>query len=88
MLKEITRERVDLVHDDDMEILLRKLQIYDTVKRGEFKCKMCHEPVMLENIYVLFPQGGDIKIICDKQSCVKEFLEIWEDIRLAATHVS
>jgi hypothetical protein len=68
----LKKEKLKVVHDDDLEILLRKLNLLETIKNGEKKCKFCKDAITIDNLYSLFPQSGDIKIVCNKVECIKE----------------
>ena len=59
------------VHDQDLEKLLNGLGISDTIKNGEKKCKFCESVIALDNIHAIFPESGDIKIVCDSPICIK-----------------
>ena len=78
MPAELNKERLKVVHDDDLTALLDRLGILGKVRHGEVRCKFCEEPVTLENLHSLFPLSGAVKLVCDKPACIKgltEFLE-------------
>lgn len=59
------------VYDQDLEKLLNDLGISDTIKNGEKKCKFCESVITLDNIHAIFPESGDIKIVCDNPKCIR-----------------
>ncbi len=66
------REKVQAVHDNQLKEFFSNLGLLQKLKTGDLKCKFCKEPLTNENIYSIFPQGGDIKITCDKPRCIAE----------------
>ena len=65
------RKKIKAVHDFDLLKLLGTLNISKDVKKKNKKCKFCRGIVTIKNIYALFPESGDIKIVCDKTECIK-----------------
>ena len=63
------RKKIKAVHDFDLLKLLGTLNISKDVKKKNKKCKFCRGIVTIKNIYALFPESGDIKIVCDKKVC-------------------
>lgn len=62
------------VHDDDLEKVLDALGLLEDVKAGRTRCAVCHDPVNLDNLHAVFPDGGDVKVTCSKPECVKLLL--------------
>ena len=60
------------VHDQDLEKLLDKLGILDAIRKEEKKCKFCESVITLDNIHAIFPESGDIKIVCDNPKCIRK----------------
>ncbi|HNW97992.1 MAG TPA: hypothetical protein PKK00_06240 [Bacteroidales bacterium] len=75
----INKENLNVIHDDNLETLLHNLGLLDKIKNGEIKCKFCSDKITIENINGIFPQGGDIKISCDKPKCVKDLSSFLND---------
>ncbi len=68
----MNKERVKAVHDQDLERLLDRLGILNKFKQGKLKCKFCKAAITSENLHSIFPQSGNIKVVCDRIECVKE----------------
>lgn len=71
------RDRIALkaVHDDNLVSYLRSLGLNPdapTISR----CKFCGTDVTLENLAAIFPQGGDVKVACEKADCLMELQEL------------
>jgi hypothetical protein len=62
------------VHDDDLEAFLEALGIASDVRAGRMDCAFCKDTVTLANLHAVFPDGGDVKVVCDRPDCVKELL--------------
>ena len=65
---------LNVVHDDELISLLEKLGVKETVMKGGKKCKFCSGVVTIENIYSIFPESGDIKIVCENPDCIKKLI--------------
>jgi len=59
------------VYDSDLEQLLRSIGILDRVIGGEMSCAVCGCPVDLDNLGTIFSDGNDIRVSCDKTTCVR-----------------
>lgn len=63
-------QKVHAIFDDDLEVLLRKLGIYQQISEGKFKCFLCKEKVTLQNIQYVFSKKHRAAIICNKKECL------------------
>jgi len=63
------REILTVVHDDELENLMKRLGVFDEFKKGKKRCKFCMQEANFENLNSLFPESGDIKFVCDKPEC-------------------
>lgn len=69
------RETVSAVHDDNLEVFLRHLGVYDDVIHGRSKCKFCGNPVNYDQIATVFADSGSIKLVCNKPECIAKLSE-------------
>lgn len=69
------KETLRTVDDSDLEQLLKNLGVLNAVKSGEAKCKYCKDVITLDNLIALFPEGGNVKFVCNKSECVASFIE-------------
>ena len=76
MINRFPKEKLQAVHDQDLEKLLEGLGILGKFKHGELKCKFCHHAITFNNLHSLFPQSGDIKFVCDSPNCVRELFKL------------
>jgi hypothetical protein len=76
MIQKIPKENVSVIHDDDLDAFLDSIGILNKFKRGELKCKFCRTPISYENFHSIFPQSGDIKLVCDNVDCIKELANL------------
>ena len=75
----MSRAKVTLraVHDVDLEKVLRKLGIYESIIRGERKCSICGRPTTLDNLGGLYrDDDGTIKLVCNDIKCLYKTAEI------------
>jgi RNA recognition motif-containing protein len=64
------REIVKVIHDNNFEIFLKNLNVYESVLAGNSKCKFCGNPITFDAIYTVFPESGAIKFACDCPACI------------------
>ncbi len=74
--RELEKQSVKAVHDDDLDALLESLGVRSRFLNGEITCKFCRGIVTKENLHSLFPQSGDIKFVCDRRECVEELTSL------------
>lgn len=70
---------MNAVHDNDLEVLLIKLNLLEKINRGELKCKFTKEIITLENLHSIFPEEGTIKLVSDSPEAIKLFSEYIND---------
>lgn len=68
-------EKIHAIHDDDLESFLDSLGLLKSLKKGDLKCKFCNEIITLDSFYSIFPDSGEISIVCKKDQCIHAFLE-------------
>jgi len=69
------RTAVKAVHEDDLESLLRSLQLFDSVVRGEVSCVACGSPVTLSSLGTIYSREGRVFIVCSAPACCAQALE-------------
>lgn len=79
MISGFPKEKLRAVHDQDLEKLLEGLGILGKFKRGKLECKFCHRIITFNNLHSLFPQSGDIKLVCDRPKCVRTLSNLLRD---------
>ena len=57
------------VHDDDLESLLKSLNVYTDVVTGKFKCLFCQNKITIENIDAIVPYNNSVQFTCDNPEC-------------------
>ncbi len=62
------------VHDDDLGDLLENLGLRSKCIHGKLKCAFCKDIITYDNLHSLFPDSGDIKLVCSKPECVNRLL--------------
>ena len=70
----MARETLKAVHDDDLNELLRSLNIYNEFVHEKMKCAFCGDLVTYDNLHSLFPESGSIKLCCNKPQCVNSLV--------------
>jgi len=77
----INKEKMNAVHDDDLERFLGDIGMLRNIKSKKTRCKFCGDIISLESLQAIFPDSGTINMICNKKICVKKFLDYSERIR-------
>lgn len=75
-MRQLPREPIRAVHDDDLEELLEGLGILGRFRAGRLSCKFCHDTVAFANLHSIFPQSGSIKVVCDRPDCLRQLYEL------------
>ena len=78
----MARETLKAVHDDDLNELLRSLNIYNDFLNKKMKCAFCGYSVTYDNLHSLYPDSGSVKLCCNKPQCVNSLL-LWIESRRA-----
>jgi hypothetical protein len=68
------RETLRAVYDDDLHALLKSLGVYGDFAGGRLQCASCRDPVSTENLYAIYPDSGQVKVVCDKPDCVAQLV--------------
>jgi hypothetical protein len=63
------------VYDDDLEALLKVLDLYPDYAGGRLQCAFCGDTITPHNLYAVFPDSGQVKVSCDKPECVQRLIE-------------
>ena len=79
MINNLPKEKVQAVHDQDLEKVLDGLGILNKFKSGALKCKFCNNTMNFSNLHSFFPQSGDIKFVCENSDCIRELYNLLRD---------
>jgi len=67
-------ETVRAMLDEDIEVILRKLEQLDAVQQGEVYCSQCGIPLALKNIQIIVPLGESrFQYVCNRTECVEAY---------------
>ncbi len=66
------RITIPAIHDDDLEKLLIKFNLFEKVKRGELKCHNCDNKITWDNIYGLMMKENSPILFCDSLDCLEK----------------
>ena len=66
------RENIKGVYQDDIELLLNKLDLLEKIQKKQIKCPSCKKEISIENIGIISKDSGTIKIYCDNNECIKK----------------
>ena len=57
------------VHDNDLDDLLKKLNLFDKVEQGKFHCENCRTIITRDNLGIISNDNDKIVIYCISTSC-------------------
>lgn len=66
----MSKQKLSVVHDRDLESLLEQLGIASAVRRGEARCALCGTAVTKENLGALYFESGQVRVLCDEVGCL------------------
>ncbi|MDR0303511.1 MAG: hypothetical protein LBH98_01905 [Chitinispirillales bacterium] len=69
------KRNISAVYDNDLPRLIEKLGLKRTMESGNLKCKFTGTTIVFENIYSIFPESGDVKLVCNTPKAIKLFTE-------------
>lgn len=67
--KLMKNNQMKMVHDKDLENLLRSLGIYENVIENKCTCLFCGQTMTLDNIDSIVPHNNTVQFTCDKEEC-------------------
>ena len=67
--KIVKNDKLNVVHDNDLEHLLKSLDVYNGVVGGSFNCLFCGGIITMENIDSIVPHNGTVQFTCDGLEC-------------------
>ncbi len=67
------KKEIRAVLDSEIDELLKKLGLYHKLQSQSLFCKFCKGTIISENIYAIYPESGDVKIVCNNHDCIDRF---------------
>jgi hypothetical protein len=68
------RDQLTAVHESDLEGVLAKLGVLETLRREEILCVGCGKPVSLASLGCLFGRNGRVQVCCDDPACLERVI--------------
>ncbi|MDD5017522.1 MAG: hypothetical protein PHO15_05445 [Eubacteriales bacterium] len=72
----MNKGELHVVHDSDIEDLLKSIGCLEKYKEGRLKCMYCNDTITFENFQCIIPSGKEILFCCSKYECYKKTLEM------------
>ena len=67
--KLVKNGKLNVVHDKDLESLLKSLNSYDDVVSGKKRCLFCNSIITIRNLDSIVPKDGEVQFTCDSVDC-------------------
>jgi len=68
-------EKIHAIHDDDLEKFLDSLGLLRALNKGQLNCKFCRDVITKETVQSIFPDSGNISLVCNKLQCIHAYFE-------------
>jgi hypothetical protein len=69
------KTRIKVVQDEKLIGYLKSIGAYEDIDKGKTHCAFCGKKITTDNLQALYPDGGNIKIVCSKINCIKKLEE-------------
>lgn len=66
---------IHAIHDYDLEKFLDSIGLLNSIKAKKLRCKFCDSYITLESLYSVFPESGNISLVCSEDGCIQKFLD-------------
>ena len=67
-----SKKIIEAVHEDDIEKILEKLGLLESLKNGKLRCEYCECIINEKNIQSLFSHNGRIGFCCENILCYEK----------------
>lgn len=71
----VVRETLHAVYDHELEQLLDSLGLRSKFHAGRLLCAFSRDVITWENLNAVFPDSGEVKVVCTKPECVAALAE-------------
>ncbi len=79
LLLDMSKPEIIAVHKQKLDEFLRKLELWESLTRGELKCQFCGVSISLDNIGFIIPSGQEILFCCFNSECICKYKELQRD---------
>lgn len=66
------REKISVIHQDEVSALLEKLGLGRALTRGELRCANCERVINANNFLSVGKKAGQLFVLCDSRECSPE----------------
>ena len=67
-------EKLYTVFNEDLIDLLKSINKWEALEKGELFCKICFTPITLKNLQIILPkENGEFEFICNDTKCIAFF---------------
>jgi hypothetical protein len=69
------RHEIKAVHKNNLEEMLKGLEMLENVKEGRINCKFCGKTITLGNLGCLYPKNNEISFCCNDIECFMKAIQ-------------
>lgn len=66
------KSEIKAVSNKEIESYLKSLGLLDSISSGKKRCSSCGDILDIDSVQAIIPKENEIKILCNKSSCVKK----------------
>lgn len=70
----LERKSIRAVLEDDLQAVLKDLELLELIEQGEASCHICGRVISLENLQALFRSSGTIHFVCNTPGCYERLV--------------
>ena len=64
------KHKLQAVHDDDLLEFLDSLHLLRDIEARRLKCHYCGTVITIEGLHSLYPESGQVRIVCNRSDCI------------------
>lgn len=66
---------VAAVYDEDLRQFLGSIGVLHPFENGQLLCHYCKVVVDESNLHAIFPDSGQVRVVCDQASCQEKLID-------------
>ena len=63
------RLEMNAIHENNLDLFLKKLGIDEKFRNGELRCAVCGGVIRIDNLGAILSSKGEVSLVCNKAEC-------------------
>jgi len=73
--------KLTAIHDTDLEKALIKLEVYENVLQGKYRCYVCGKVITIDTLGAFFKtRDGTLHFVCNDVKCLTTIIEVMKKL--------